>query len=76
MVCIGNYYSMHQNREKAIEYFSRALKLDTRYAPAWILLGHEYVESCLPKQALECYRKAVEIDESDFRAWYGLGTLN
>ncbi|KAJ3323008.1 Anaphase-promoting complex subunit 23 [Boothiomyces sp. JEL0866] len=72
MVCIGNYYSMHQNREKAIEYFSRALKLDTRYGPAWILLGHEYVESCLPKQALECYRKALEIDESDFRAWYGL----
>ncbi|KAJ3271478.1 Anaphase-promoting complex subunit 23 [Terramyces sp. JEL0728] len=72
MVCIGNYYSMNQNREKAIEYFSRALKLDTRYCPAWILLGHEYVESCLPKQALECYRKAVEIDETDYRAWYGL----
>ncbi len=57
--CIGNYYSMKGEREKAIESFSRALKLDPNYSPAWTLLGHEYVDSCNPKAAIEVYRKAV-----------------
>jgi anaphase-promoting complex subunit 8 len=57
--CIGNYYSMKGDREKAIESFSRALKLDPNYSPAWTLLGHEYVDSCNPKSAIEVYRKAV-----------------
>jgi anaphase-promoting complex subunit 8 len=57
--CIGNYYSMKGDREKAIESFSRALKLDPNYSPAWTLLGHEYVDSCKPKSAIEVYRKAV-----------------
>jgi anaphase-promoting complex subunit 8 len=71
--CIGNYYSMKGDREKAIESFSRALKLDPNYSPAWTLLGHEYVDSCNPKAAIEVYRKAVDINPRDYRAWYGLG---
>ena len=70
---IGNYYSMKGEREKAIQSFSRALKLDPNYSPAWTLLGHEYVDSCNPKAAIEVYRKAVDFNDKDYRAWYGLG---
>jgi anaphase-promoting complex subunit 8 len=70
--CIGNYYSMNGDREKAIENFSRALKLDSNYSPAWTLLGHEYVDSCNPKAAIQVYRKAVDINPKDYRAWYFL----
>ena len=72
-VCIGNYFSMKGDRKKAIESFSRAIKLDFNYSPAWTLLGHEYVDSCNPKAAVEVYRKAVDINPRDYRAWYGLG---
>lgn len=78
---------MKGDRKKAIESFSRALKLDPNYSPAYTLLGHEYVDSCNPKAAIEVYRKAiglefgcfidhvwsVDINPRDYRAWYGLG---
>jgi anaphase-promoting complex subunit 8 len=58
-VCIGNYYSLKGDRKKAIESFSRAVQLDHNYSPAWTLLGHEHVDSCNPKGAVEVYRKAI-----------------
>lgn len=50
---------MKGDRKKAIESFSRALQLDHNYGAAWTLLGHEYVDSCNPKAAVEVYRKAI-----------------
>ena len=55
----GNYYSLKDQHDKAIESFSRAIKLDQNYSAAWTLLGHEYIESRNPKQAIQVYRKAV-----------------
>lgn len=36
-------------------------------------MGHEYLEMKNCNAAIESYRTAVDIDETDFRAWYGLG---
>ena len=36
-------------------------------------MGHEYLEMKNTNAAIESYRTAVDIDDSDFRAWYGLG---
>ena len=41
---VGNYYSLKAQHEKAVVYFSRALRLNWRYLSAWTLMGHEYVE--------------------------------
>lgn len=60
---------MKGERDKAIANFTRAVKLDPMYSPAWTLLGHEYVDSCQPKAAIEVYRRAVDIDPRDYRAW-------
>ena len=56
---VGNYYSLKSEHEKAILYFKRALKLESRYLSAWTLMGHEYVELKNPAAAVEAYRKAV-----------------
>lgn len=40
---------------------------------AWTLIGHEFVELKNTSAAIQAYRKAVDINPSDFRAWYGLG---
>ena len=35
--------------------------------------GHEMIELKNPPAAIEAYRRAVSLNPSDFRAWYGLG---
>ena len=41
---IGNYYSLKGEHEKAVIYFQRALSLNRHFTPAWILMGHEFME--------------------------------
>ena len=38
-------------------------------------MGHEYLELKNTNAAIESYRTAVDIDNTDFRAWYGLGQV-
>ncbi|XP_068709023.1 cell division cycle protein 23 homolog isoform X1 [Montipora foliosa] len=70
---IGNYYSLHDQHEKAVTYFQRALKLNPQYTSAWTLMGHEFMERKNTSAAIEAYRKAIDVNNRDYRAWYGLG---
>jgi anaphase-promoting complex subunit 8 len=70
---VGNYYSLKGQHEKAVEYFRRALRLNSRYLAAWTLMGHEFMEMKNTAAAIEAYRRAVDLNPHDFRAWYGLG---
>ncbi|KAI9071483.1 hypothetical protein K1719_046552 [Acacia pycnantha] len=70
---IGNYYSLKGMHEKSVVYFRRALKLNKNYLSAWTLMGHEFVEMKNTPAAVDAYRRAVDIDPCDYRAWYGLG---
>ena len=36
-------------------------------------MGHEYIELKNTQAAIESYRRAVDINRKDYRAWYGLG---
>mmetsp|Transcript_19560 Transcript_19560/g.21229 ORF Transcript_19560/g.21229 Transcript_19560/m.21229 type:complete len:268 (-) Transcript_19560:1354-2157(-) len=36
-------------------------------------MGHEYMELRNTGAAVQCYRNAIQICETDYRAWYGLG---
>ncbi|CDO74456.1 hypothetical protein BN946_scf184979.g11 [Trametes cinnabarina] len=69
---IGNYYSLRAEHEKAVKYFKRATQLDRSYLAAWTLMGHEFVEMKNSHAAIEAYRKAVDVNKKDYRAWYGL----
>lgn len=56
---LGNYYSLHDQHEKAVTYFQRALKLNPQYTSAWTLMGHEFMERKNTSAAIEAYRKAI-----------------
>ena len=82
----GNYYSLKSEHEKAVTYFRRALKVNRNYLAAWTLLGHEYLELKNTHAAVEAYRRAVgtsaffdfldvDLNRTDYRAWYGLGQV-
>lgn len=70
---IGNYYSLKREHEKSVTYFQRSLCLKRSFTPAWILMGHEYMEMKNAPAAIDAYRTAVNINPRDYRAWYGLG---
>merc|ERR550525_1956411 len=70
---IGNYYSLKGEHEKSVIYFQRGLSLNRNFTPAWILMGHEYMEMKNTPAAIDAYRTAVNINQRDYRAWYGLG---
>lgn len=70
---IGNYYSLKGEHEKSVAYFQRALNLNRSFTPAWILMGHEFMEMRNAPAAIDAYRTAVNINQRDYRAWYGLG---
>ncbi|GAP93346.2 putative 20S cyclosome subunit [Rosellinia necatrix] len=72
---IGNYYSLLSRYEDAIVYFRRALALDRNYAPAWTLLGHEYLNGDNHNAAVSCYLRAVGLNRQDYRAFAGLGQV-
>ncbi|KAL1959941.1 hypothetical protein VTO42DRAFT_609 [Malbranchea cinnamomea] len=36
-------------------------------------MGHEYIEMKNTHAAIESYRRAVDVNRKDYRAWYGLG---
>ena len=67
---VGNYYSLKSQHEKAVLYFKRALQLNHQYLSAWTLMGHEYVEMRNTAAAIEAYRRALDITQRDYRAWY------
>ena len=59
MIDIGNFYSIRNDHARAIQYFTRALRMNPDYPAAWILLGHEFVEGKNHAAAINAYREAL-----------------
>ena len=59
---VGNYYSLRNEHQRAVEYYRRAIRLNPRYISAWTLMGHELLELKNASAAIEAYRRAVDID--------------
>lgn len=71
--CIANSYSAREQHLKAIQYFTRALRINPDSSNTWTLIGHEYLEVKSIDKALQAYRFAIAINKRDCRAWLGLG---
>ena len=59
--------------KKQIEYYSKCLELDPKYAVAWNNKGNALAELGRYEEALRCYDKALEIDPKHVLAWYNKG---
>lgn len=58
---IGCYYYALSNYERAGRYFSRATELDTYFSEAWIAYGHCYAKLEEGEQALDVYRRTLNM---------------
>lgn len=62
-IIVGNCYSLQKEHEIAIKFFNRAIQLESNFAYAYTLCGHEYVDNESYNQAKDCYSQAVDIDK-------------
>lgn len=71
----GNCFSLQKEHETAIKFLSRAVQVDSEFAYAYTLLGHEHVVTEEMERAMNCFRNAIRIDPRHYNAWYGIGMI-
>lgn len=71
----GLAYSMEKNSEEAIFQYNQAISVDPAFAPAWLNLGMEYLQSSQYSQAQYSFSRAVLLTPADPVLHYNLGLL-
>ncbi|KAK9275546.1 hypothetical protein L1049_022813 [Liquidambar formosana] len=72
---MGNCYSLQKDHETALKNFQRAVQLNSRFAYAHTLCGHEYVALEDYENGIKSYQSALRIDARHYNSWYGLGMV-
>ncbi|KAF8031265.1 hypothetical protein BT93_D0458 [Corymbia citriodora subsp. variegata] len=72
---MGNCYSLQRDPETALKNFQRAVQLDSKFAYAHTLCGHEYVSLEDFENGIKSYHTALGINARHYNAWYGLGMV-
>ncbi|XP_043704639.1 cell division cycle protein 27 homolog B isoform X2 [Telopea speciosissima] len=72
---IGNCYSLQKDHETALKNFQRAVNLNSRFAYAHTLCGHEYVALEDFENGIKSYQSSLRIDARHYNSWYGLGMV-
>ncbi|CAH1448650.1 unnamed protein product [Lactuca virosa] len=72
---MGNCYSMQKDHETALKNFQRAVQLNSRFAYAHTLCGHEYVALEDFENGIKSYQNALQVDGRHYNAWYGLAMI-
>ncbi|WVZ79371.1 hypothetical protein U9M48_026953 [Paspalum notatum var. saurae] len=72
---VGNCFALRKDHETALKNFQRSVQLDSRFAYAHTLCGHEYSALEDYENSIKFYRCALQIDERHYNAWYGLGVV-
>ena len=72
---LGNFCSLQNDHESAVELFQRAVQLDPTFTYAFTLAGHEYFANEDYDKSMACYRNAVRLDPRHYNAMYGLGQV-
>jgi len=70
---VGNCYSLQKEHETALKFFSRAIQLNSNFAYAHTLSGHEYVANEDFDSAKKCYQRALASDEKTLQCVVGTG---
>ncbi|KAK6120461.1 hypothetical protein DH2020_045798 [Rehmannia glutinosa] len=72
---MGNCYSLQKDHETALKNFQRSVQLNSRFAYAHTLCGHEFVALEDFENGIKSYQSALRIDSRHYNAWYGLGMI-
>ncbi|RKZ12580.1 hypothetical protein DRQ50_11725, partial [bacterium] len=73
---MGHAWLARQRQDRALPYLRRAVRFDTKLAPAWSDLGLALVMTGDLDGAREAFARSLENDDSQVAAWYNRGLLN
>jgi outer membrane protein OmpA-like peptidoglycan-associated protein len=71
----GREYTL-LNYPEAVKLLTHAVKIDSRFIEAWLLLGQVYTDSDQTEKSVEAYKKAISLDPDFFPPAYYLVGLN
>src|SRR3989338_11137824 len=69
----GRYYAKEGRHENAVEYFKKAINLNSKSKRAYEMLGASYFKLKEYDEAMKAFRKLTELDPSNANAFYYLG---
>ncbi|KAK9748277.1 hypothetical protein RND81_02G047000 [Saponaria officinalis] len=72
---MGNCYSLQKDHDTALKNFQRAVQLNTKFAYAHTLCGHEHVALEDFESGIRSFQSALLVDSRHHNAWYGLGMV-
>lgn len=72
---LGNAWSLAKDHEQALRCFKRATQLDSKFAYAYTLQGHEHMANEEYDKALTAFRLSVSADRRHYNAYYGIGMV-
>ncbi|KNA10643.1 hypothetical protein SOVF_142470 [Spinacia oleracea] len=72
---MGNCYSLQKDHDTALKNFQRAVQLNSRFAYAHTLCGHEHVALEDFESGVKSFQNALRVDSRHYNAWYGLGMV-
>ena len=72
---LGNVYLTQTKLHQAVDSYSQALRLDPRYADAFLNMGTALGQLGQDDRALFCFREALKIDPDSVAALYNVGEL-
>lgn len=70
-----NFYLVTNQAQEALNYISRAKEKEPSNASFLFAEGTLYEKMELPEKAVESYKKAIELDDKNFSAYFNLGVL-
>lgn len=71
----GNKARDDKDNDNAIEYFNRAIQIDSNYKDAYVNRGNAYLDKNNDKKALADYDRATELDPDYSIAFYNRGVM-
>lgn len=72
---LGNAWSLAKDHEQALRCFKRATQLDSKFAYAYTLQGHEHMSNEEYDKALTAFRLSISADRRHYNAYYGIGMV-
>eukprot|EP01060_Flectonema_neradi_P001833 TRINITY_DN11133_c0_g1_i2.p1 TRINITY_DN11133_c0_g1~~TRINITY_DN11133_c0_g1_i2.p1 ORF type:complete len:561 (+),score=78.23 TRINITY_DN11133_c0_g1_i2:36-1718(+) len=74
-IVLGNTHSVVGEHETAIQFLSRACKIDSLQPYSSTLKGFEHLVLEELEDASQCFRTSLHLDGKHYAAWHGLGTV-
>ena len=68
------YCDIEHNSKKQMHYLKTVIKLDSKLAKPYYLMGNIYLDKGMYETAIEYYRLALAKDDTNFDTYYALGS--